>query len=208
MQYKWLFEPITIGNVTIKNRVAMTPCSCTCYETPDGYITEQEKAYHAARALGGVGLIDAGTVTVTKLHADRRTVGPKMLDSTYYRGLAELADTIHYFGAKVFVQIGTGQGRQVFSKKTWVDPSLDVISASPIPYHRLRENYPPKATAWHARRGLSWAAAGSDDGLMPRQATIEEIEETENTVAAAIPVFKSLGYDGAEIHSSHGYFAL
>jgi hypothetical protein len=43
---------------------------------------------------------------------------------------------------------------------------------------------------------------------MPREATIEEIEETENTVAAAVPVFKSLGYDGAEIHSSHGYFAF
>ncbi|MFC2068086.1 FAD-dependent oxidoreductase [Chloroflexota bacterium] len=207
MKYEALFSPITIGKVTFKNRVVMTPCSCTCYETPEGYITEQEKAYHAARALGGVGLIDVGTVTVTKLHADRRTVGPKMLDSTYYRGLAELADTIHYFGAKAFVQIGTGQGRQVFSKKTWVNPSLDVISASPVPYHRLKENYPPKATAWHVRRGLSWAAAGSDDGLMPREATIEEIEETENTVAQAVPVFKSLGYDGAEIHSSHGYFA-
>jgi len=53
----------------------------------------------------------------------------KMLDHSAKPGLAELAETAHMFGAKIFIQISTGQGRQVYSKRQWVDPSLDVISA-------------------------------------------------------------------------------
>jgi len=207
MKYEALFQPINIGNVTIKNRIACTPM-CVAFEDKDGFVTPQFKAFYAARAVGGTGLIETGTVTVTKIHTDRRTIGLKMLNTQAYPGLSELAETIHYFGSTVFMQLGTGQGRQVFSKKTWVNPNLDVISASPVPYHIPHENYPQKPNKWYARRGLSWMQEGGDEGLMPREATIEEIEETENTVAASVPKLRNLGYDGVEIHAAHGYFAF
>lgn len=207
MKYEALFEPIKIGNVVINNRIACTPM-CVAFEDKDGFVTPQFKAFYAARAIGGTGLIETGTVTVTKIHTDRRTIGLKMLNTQAYPGLSELSETIHYFGSKVFMQIGTGQGRQVFSKKTWANPNLDVISASPVPYKIPRENYPVKPDKWYARRGLSWMREGGDEGLMPREATIEEIQETENTVAASVPILKALGYDGVEIHAAHGYFAF
>ena len=56
---KWheaLFQPIIIGKVEVKNRIAMAPL-CTHQSTHDGYVTEQNKAWYAARAKGGTGLI-------------------------------------------------------------------------------------------------------------------------------------------------------
>jgi len=216
MKYEAIFSPIKIGNVEIKNRVAMLPM-CTTFQDPQGYVSEQLKAFYAARARGGVGLLIPGTVTVTKLHADRRgSSGMKMLNSAAHPGLAELAETIHYFGGKAFIQISTGQGRQTFSKKTWVNPSLDAISASPIPYSVSREMLPPKAVAWHKRKGLPFTFSIDEhgqplyegQGMVPREATHEEIEETVETVANSVPVLQSLGWDGVEIHACHGYFVF
>src|SRR4030042_1970345 len=44
------------------------------------------------------------------------------------------------------------------------------------------------------------------EGLMPREASIEEIEEIEDTQAEGALALKQLGYDGMEIHCGHGYF--
>jgi len=215
MKYDTLFKPIKIGNVEIKNRIAMTPI-CTSFQDAEGRVTDQLKAFYAARTIGGVGLIIPGTVTVTKIHADRRgPSGMKMFDHVSKIRLSELAETVHYFGGKIFIQISTGQGRQVYSKTQWVDPSLDVISASAVPYKIDPEMFPQKTVNWHEKRNMDWSYGYDDkgnprfegEGLMPRAATIEEIEETEETVADSIPVFKDLGFDGAEIHSCHGYFA-
>jgi 2,4-dienoyl-CoA reductase-like NADH-dependent reductase (Old Yellow Enzyme family) len=202
-----LFRPVRIGNVEIKNRVAMT-AMCNSYQDGNGHPTEQSRAFLNARAKGGVGLIIAGSVTVTKLHADRRgNSGYKMLDSFAHPPLSDLAEQAHLFGSKIFMQISIGQGRQVYHKHTWVNPELDVISASPVPLFIAPEMYPAKPVAYHKRMGIEYIKFCGDEALMPREATIEEIEETENTVAASVPVLKSLGFDGVEIHSSHGYFA-
>lgn len=203
-----LFKPILIGNVEIKNRVAMT-AMCTSYQDERGRVTEQSKAFINARAKGGVGLIITGSLTVTKLHADRRgNSGYKMLDSFAHPGLASLAEQAHLFGARIFMQISTGQGRQVYHKHTWVNPQLDVISASSVPLHIPPEMYPKKPVAYHKKMGLEYIRFCGDEALLAREATIAEIEETEDTVAASVPILKSLGYDGVEIHSSHGYFAF
>jgi 2,4-dienoyl-CoA reductase-like NADH-dependent reductase (Old Yellow Enzyme family) len=203
-----LFQPIRIGNVEIRNRVAMT-AMCTSYQDHLGHATEQSKAFINARAKGGVGLIIAGSVTVTKLHADRRgNSGYKMLDSFAHSGLADLAEQAHLFGSIIFMQISIGQGRQVYHKHTWVNPQLDVISASPVPLYIPPEMYPRKPVEYHKKMGLEYIKFCGDEALIPREATIAEIEETEDTVAASVPILKSLGYDGVEIHSSHGYFAF
>jgi 2,4-dienoyl-CoA reductase-like NADH-dependent reductase (Old Yellow Enzyme family) len=52
---KKLFEPIKIGNLELKNRIIMA-AMVSNFATPDGYVTDRLKNYHANIARGGVGL--------------------------------------------------------------------------------------------------------------------------------------------------------
>lgn len=44
-----LFQPIQIGNVELKNRIAMSPMNMG-YTGPNGYASEQTNAWYATRA--------------------------------------------------------------------------------------------------------------------------------------------------------------
>jgi 2,4-dienoyl-CoA reductase-like NADH-dependent reductase (Old Yellow Enzyme family)/thioredoxin reductase len=101
--YSLLFQPINLGNVSIKNRFAMAPMT-NGFAHPDGVVSERSLAYYAARARGQVGLIivegamvhpsGKGWLNHLAVHQDR-----------YVWGLAELARAIHSDGAKAFLQI-------------------------------------------------------------------------------------------------------
>ena len=54
--YPKLFSPIKIGETTVKNRVFMPPISTNLADK--GYVTDALVEHYAARAKGGVGLID------------------------------------------------------------------------------------------------------------------------------------------------------
>lgn len=53
--YRKMFKPIKIKNIELKNRLVMAPATTNYSQA--GYVTEQEIAYIAARARGGVGLV-------------------------------------------------------------------------------------------------------------------------------------------------------
>lgn len=113
MSYEELFEPVTIGDVELKNRIAMAPMNMV-YSDPEGYNSEQWLAWYAARAKGGFGLIITDCMVVnpyTWRGSDH--LNPHLFtDERYGRGLGVLADHIHAFGAKVFIQLSPGFGRQ------------------------------------------------------------------------------------------------
>ena len=52
-----LFEPLELRGVTLRNRIAMSPM-CQ-YSSEDGFATDWHLAHHAARAVGGAGLLIA-----------------------------------------------------------------------------------------------------------------------------------------------------
>jgi len=54
--YPKLFEPITIGNVELMNRVVFPPIS-TNFALENGRLTERFVKHYERRARGGVGLI-------------------------------------------------------------------------------------------------------------------------------------------------------
>jgi NADPH-dependent glutamate synthase beta subunit-like oxidoreductase/2,4-dienoyl-CoA reductase-like NADH-dependent reductase (Old Yellow Enzyme family) len=204
MERKSLFQPISIGNVEIKNRIAMTPV-CLNYNER-GRVTEQTKAFYMARAKGGVGLFIPGTISVSKVVAARRVAsGFEMMDHSYKPELAVFAEILHMFGAKVFFQFSFGFGQQSGSRAQWPDPMVEPIAISPGQQRMLPEILPRKSVEWYKKRGLDTPLATHCD-VIPREATIEEIEEIEDTMAEGTATLKALGYDGVEIHCGHGYF--
>lgn len=116
--YDAMFSPIEVNKVTIKNRLVMAPIGniTMCEET--GRPNDKMMQYFFERAKGGVGLITTGLIPIshkednTISELDNLTYFPRIDRSrSIYMGWRDLAQGIHAFGAKVFVQLTPGLGR-------------------------------------------------------------------------------------------------
>jgi 2,4-dienoyl-CoA reductase-like NADH-dependent reductase (Old Yellow Enzyme family) len=197
MKSKNLFEPIKIGPVEIKNRIVMAPMNMHLADS-QGNPTEQTKCYFAARAKGGVGLIIFGCVLASRKAAEQQDMRiDRLYDSTHVADHAELAERIHLFGSKVFIQLSPGFGRQQRQWKSQLWSASDVPQESRL----LLENAPPSIKRYWAfvpkqREGVV---------LPPRPMTVEEIQEEEENLVHAAELAVVAGFDGIELHSPHGY---
>jgi 2,4-dienoyl-CoA reductase-like NADH-dependent reductase (Old Yellow Enzyme family) len=109
-----LFEPVQIGKIELKNRIAMSPMNMG-YTGPEGYASEQTNAWYATRARGGFGLIITECVVANPYPwRGCDSLNPLLFDSQKkYRQLSQLVEVVHsYRGTKVFVQLSPGWGRQ------------------------------------------------------------------------------------------------
>lgn len=95
-----LLQPITVGPLTLKNRIMFPPLS-TGYEEKDGSIGEQSRAFYTRLAEGGVGYIVLGDVSPVKTISPT----PKLFDDSQIPSFAALADSLHQYGAKLGLQI-------------------------------------------------------------------------------------------------------
>lgn len=126
MEIKALFQPIQIGLMTVKNRFVMPPMANNLANT-DGSLSEKSKAYYAARAKGGFGLItiEATVVDPAAKGGMRKSC---LFDDHVIPGLAAVADACHAHGAKVSVQLQHA-GPEGNAKAA----GAPLKSASPIP---------------------------------------------------------------------------
>jgi len=107
-----LFEPVQIGGVVIKNRIGMAPMAVLGLTDSEGAPTHRAIDYYVERAKGGVGLIITGAFKVEQDIDLARTIGP--IRRTALPSFGELSESIHAFGAKIFVQLTAGLGRVAF----------------------------------------------------------------------------------------------
>jgi len=111
MEFPYLFSPITINTMELKNRIVM-PAMHLGY-TQDGEVTDRLIDFYALRAKGGVGLIIVGTCSI----ADDAGGMPGMIsleDDKFIPGLKRLAEAIRLGGARCAAQI-VHQGASVHS---------------------------------------------------------------------------------------------
>lgn len=115
--YPALFSPISIGGVEVKNRIAMMPMGVFSPRLmgPNGAYTKDGADYYIERARGGAGLIVTGLLPVGILPKGR---GPGDQGEGFHQYIDQqryLADGVHRYGAKVFVQITAMSGRSSIS---------------------------------------------------------------------------------------------
>ena len=196
MEFKHIFEPIKIGPVEIRNRTYFSPCNVH-FDEPDGTPGDRCICYYAARAKGGCGLIIYGAILSSRKAAEQQDfpVG-NIYSLSHVPPLRDFADTMHYFGAKVFVQLSPGFGRQHGrgEKPCW--------GASAIPPDRkLSEKNMIKTL-----KGLYIGPyPGKEHTEIPREMTIKEIQDDVDDLARAAEIAICAGIDGIELHSCHGY---
>ncbi len=198
MEFKELFKPIRIGNLEIKNRIGGA-CTTTGGADIKGYITENAVATYASRAAGGAGFICIECTFASDWGAETTSFGnPRLSNRSYYAGMAELAETIQAFGARAFIQITPGFGRQGSSKLSGKTPP----APSPIPCEVCHDfDMRVMPLGWEGRAAQEKGRTAKS----PRELTIEEIEWMENQYPDAVAGARICGYDAVEIHSPHGY---
>lgn len=116
--YDALFSPVKVNKVTIKNRIVMAPMGNIdmCEET--GRPNDKMLQYFFARAKGGTGLLTTGLIPIS--HGIDNSISemgklsyfPRIDRSrTVQSGWRDLAQGVHNFGSKIFIQLTPGLGR-------------------------------------------------------------------------------------------------
>lgn len=101
MKFTRLFTPITIGSMTLKNRIVM-PAMHHLY-TEDGYNTPRFSEYYWKRVEGGAGLIIVGSCRFDDYGAKIGSMSLRTDDTI--PGWKTFTDGVHQRGGKVAVQL-------------------------------------------------------------------------------------------------------
>lgn len=173
LQHVW--EPIEIGNVTIKHRVVST--ATTLLYAEDNILGDRHVSYYRERARGGSGLMiteqQAGhPISKGSFHAGCTAHDPRAIPQ-----YAKLADAAHEFGATQFVQLyGTG----VHDKGTMiVDEWHPLWAASRVPSPVHHE--------------------------IPLEMQQEHIDDLVAAFAQSAANVQIAGIDGIEVSAAHSY---
>ena len=174
-----LFREGRIGKLKIRNRIVMSPMM-THFGGIMGEVTQQTIDHYATRAKGGVGLIITGGTEFYPFPTSRLDTyggGLSVAEDKYKKGLAELAEAVHAWGAKIFLQISHSGRTQSAASLRGYQP----ISSSPVPATRPGGDYPT-----------------------PRALTRGEIYEFMERWAQGALRAKQAGFDGVNLHMAHG----
>ncbi|MGI5373528.1 NADH:flavin oxidoreductase/NADH oxidase [Streptomyces sp. CA-251387] len=183
-----LFQPYTLRDVTIPNRVWMPPmCQYSAApEGPDmGAPNDWHFAHYAARAAGGTGLI---VVEATAVAPEGR-ISPYDLgiwNDTQVEAFRRITRFLVSQGTVPGIQLAHA-GRKASTDRPWK-------GGAPVG---------PDAYGWEPVAPS--AVAFADGHPVPRELTVAEIREIVGHFADAARGALAAGFEVAEIHGAHGY---
>ncbi|MGE5382402.1 MAG: NADPH dehydrogenase NamA [Omnitrophica WOR_2 bacterium] len=178
-----LFEPITIKDVTFRNRIVMSPM-CQ-YSAKNGYPNDWHLVHLGSRAVGGAALV---MVEATAVSPEGR-ISPDDLglwDDNHIPAYRRMADFVHTTGCVAGIQLAHA-GRKASHASPWLGGSqlsLNVggwktVGPSPLSYAPAEEP--------------------------PIELTIEGINKVKQDFKDAALRAKEAGFKVLEIHAAHGY---
>ncbi|MCP4686765.1 MAG: FAD-binding protein, partial [Desulfobacterales bacterium] len=174
-EFDALFQPLEIGKVRLKNRIAMAPMGIDYMVNPDGSLNRRVVDYYLERARNGVGLIICSVFKVENRVEALEESAPMIGDGSI-GWLGELCDVAHSFDVRIFVQLTAGYGRVTM-------PSVlrgPCVSASENP------NF--------------W-----DPSVICRALSVPEIQKIVSAMGDSAERARIAGVDGIELHGHEGY---
>lgn len=175
LRYPSIFSPLKIGNITVRNRLMQT-AHAKGFASADGLTNDRDIHYQAERAKGGIGLIVTGA-----RHVHPQSTGP---NRSLARGNrqemierdAEMVRAVHAFGGRIFAQL-IHFGPQ--GRSGALDDYRLLVGPSTM-----------KSPAYN-----EWA----------KEISKAEMDEVSESFALTALNAKAAGFDGVELHYSHGY---
>jgi 2,4-dienoyl-CoA reductase-like NADH-dependent reductase (Old Yellow Enzyme family) len=187
-----LEQPLSIGSMTVRNRIVMSPM--TRGYSPGGAPTDDVAQYYLRRAQGGAGLLITEAVGIDHPSA----VGdaglgenhiPMIYGEAALAGWRKTVDAVHAAGGKIIPQLwhqgvmripGTGpvpQAPTIGPSGVWGPVGMTSLEASKIP----------------------------TDQRLGEALTDEEIQDVIDSFVRAAVAAVSAGFDGVALHGGHGY---
>jgi 2,4-dienoyl-CoA reductase-like NADH-dependent reductase (Old Yellow Enzyme family) len=178
-----LFTPLTVRDVTFRNRIAVSPmCQYSCI---DGFANDWHLVHLGSRAVGGAGLV---MVEATAVEA-RGRISPSdtgIWKDEHTEFLARIAGFLKEHGAVAGIQLAHA-GRKASVGRPWegggavaeAEGGWRAVAPSPIPFRQ--------------------------EDPAPAELSKAEIRSVVAAFAAAAGRAVEAGFQVAEIHSAHGY---
>jgi 2,4-dienoyl-CoA reductase-like NADH-dependent reductase (Old Yellow Enzyme family) len=182
---KGLFDELTIRDVRLANRIAVSPmCQYSC---EDGLATDWHFVHLGSRAVGGAALVIAeATAVLPEARISPQDLG--IWSEAHIEPLARIALFIHSQGSVAGIQIAHA-GRKASTARPWDGAGKlteqeggwnDIVAPSAVAF---APNYP-----------------------MPAAVTVERIASIVDAFGKAAQRALDAGFRVLEIHSAHGYF--
>ena len=185
-----LIEPITLRDLTIRNRMWLPPmCQYHCFDS-DGTPEDWHLVHYGARAAGGFGLIIAESTGVS---AEGR-ISPLctgLWNDRQEEAWARIVRFVHSQGASMGIQLNhAGRKSSTVPARPGQEPVDDT------------DTIPPGNGGWIP---VGPSAVANDGLAVPRELTVEEIEAVPGEFAASAERAVRAGFDTVELHGAHGY---
>ncbi len=176
-----LFSNYKLGNIELKNRTVMAPMtrSRAINNIPNDLMVE----YYVQRS-------DAGLIVTEGVAPSANGLGypriPGIYNKSQLEGWKKVTKDVHEKGGKIFIQfMHTGRA----SHPDNMEEGTEVLAPSAI-----------------ALSGEMWTDQnGMQPYPVPKEMTLQDIEQTENEYVQAAKNAIEAGFDGVELHGANGY---
>jgi 2,4-dienoyl-CoA reductase-like NADH-dependent reductase (Old Yellow Enzyme family) len=179
-----LFEPITVRNLTTRNRIWIPPmCQYSC-EEQDGVVGNWALVHYTAFAKGGAGLIIAEATAVSPIGRITPWCAG-IWDDEQQIAWEAVVDSVHLNGGKIGIQLAHA-GRKGSTHREWSGTGSVSISEG----------------GWET---VSASSKPFEGYAAPRALELDELEGIKNEFVDAAKRSIAAGFDLIEIHAAHGY---
>jgi N-ethylmaleimide reductase len=184
-----LFEPLKIGRVTLRNRLAFAPCTRQRSDL-DGTPNDLNVEYYRQRA--GIGLIVTEGVYPDDM-GKGYLFSPGLSQESHVRGWRKVTEAVHAEGGAIFAQV-MHVGRLS-------DPLMLPGGATPISASAVR----PDPTARHYTTNCPRPKRPYPT---PRALSTAEVHDAIDQFKRCAQMAVRAGFDGVEIHAASGYLPM
>jgi len=177
-----LFSPITVGALTLPNRILMAPLT-RCRAGADHVPTDIMAEYYAQRASAG--LIIAEATMAIEGNSAFGAREPGIYSEAQIAGWKKVTDAVHAKGGLIFLQIWHG-GRACHPL---LNGGAQPVAPSPLMITG-DETHTPE---------------GKKPYVIPRELRDDELPGIVEGFRKAAANAKAAGFDGVEVHGANGY---
>ena len=175
-----LFQPYTLGDLPLKNRVVMAPLTRS-RSNNEGVVPEYAAEYYAQRARAGLIVSEATNVSA---QARGYALTPGIWSGPQVEAWQQVTQAVHAQGGTMVLQLWhTGR----------------------ISHPSLHGGALPVAPSAIKPGGQAFTNEGMQDHVTPRALETDEIPAIVADYRHAAQCAKDAGFDGVEIHSANNY---